>query len=149
LFFNKIIDDVLAKQAFINVYINNNHHLEFREKFVDSSGNSTNQDQGHTYKKLLCIAFDLAILRAYLNDEFPRFVYHDGVFEGLDERTSKNLLDVLRQYASMGIQQIITVIDSDVPKDFNSGKEWFFEEEIICLLHDEGPDGRLFQMSSW
>ncbi|MFZ2077034.1 MAG: DUF2326 domain-containing protein, partial [Xanthobacteraceae bacterium] len=35
------------------------------------------------------IGFDMALLRAHLDHKFPRFVYHDGVFESLDPRKKK------------------------------------------------------------
>ena len=31
----------------------------------------------------------LPYLRAHLDDKFPRFVYHDGVFESLDDRKKR------------------------------------------------------------
>src|ERR1017187_4336192 len=90
-------------------------HLEFKAEILDESGNTTSADRGHTYRKLLCIAFDMALLRAHLDQKFPRFVYHDGVFESLDDRKKENLLTVIRNYAELGIQSIITLIDSDLP----------------------------------
>lgn len=146
LYFSRIVEDVISRKALLNVKINREGHLEFSADILDESGNSTSADDGHTYKKLLCVAFDLAILRAHLKDNFPRFVYHDGIFESLDDRTKINLLNVIRQYSTLGIQQIITVIDSDIP--LNS--DVFFEDdEIALVLHDEGMQGRLFKLPSW
>ena len=104
---------------------------------------------GHTYKKLLCIAFDLAVLRAHLNDKFPHFVFHDGVFESLDKRKKENLLSTLRQYSEMGIQSIITLIDSDLPERGDEEEPVFNEDEVVLRLHDEGDQGRLFRMKGW
>ena len=84
----------------------------FKAEILDESGNATSADLGHTYRKLLCIAFDMAVLRAHLDDKFPRFVYHDGVFESLDDRKKKNLLSTIREYAEFGIQPVITLIDT-------------------------------------
>jgi uncharacterized protein YydD (DUF2326 family) len=102
-----------------------------------------------TYRKLLCIAFDLAILRAHLDDKFSRFVYHDGVFESLDDRKKENLLMVIRRYADFGMQIIITLIDCDLPVRVGDDEAVFDADEIVVTLHDEGEQGRLFKMRAW
>ena len=97
----------------------------------------------------MCIAFDLAVLRAHLDQRFPRFVFHDGVFESLDNRKKANLLAVIREYATLGIQSIITLIDSDLPPPTEDHERVFEADEVVLTLHDEGPDGRLFRMKAW
>lgn len=149
LFFNEIIEDVISRKALLSVSPNKLGHLVFKAEILDESGNPTSADLGHTYKKLLCIAFDLAILRAHLNDRFPRFVYHDGVFESLDNRKKENLLTVIRRYAELGLQPIITLIESDLPSRINENGSVFDENEIILQLHDENDQGRLFKMKAW
>lgn len=146
LYFNRIVEDVISRKALLNVKINREGHFDFSADILDEAGRSTSADDGHTYKKLLCVAFDLAILRAHFKDNFPRFVYHDGIFESLDDRTKMNLLNVIRQYSNLGIQQIITVIDSDIPLDTDI---FFDKNEIALVLHDEGIQGRLFKLPSW
>lgn len=148
LLFDEIIEDVLDQSALLTVSLNNQFHPEFEAEILDDSGNATSAQRGHTYKKLLCIAFDLALLRAHLGSGFPAFVYHDGVFESLDRRKKSNLLEVMRRYSNFGIQQIITLIDTDMPPDVDESPA-FSEDEIVLKLHDEGPDGRLFNMPSW
>jgi uncharacterized protein YydD (DUF2326 family) len=91
----------------------------------------------------------MALLRAYLDHQFPRFVYHDGVFESLDNRKKENLLTVIRNYAELGIQSIITLIDSDLPHREEGAEPVFDPGEMVLKLHDEGPDGLLFKMKSW
>ena len=100
-------------------------------------------------EQLLCIAFDLAVLRGHLDDKFPRFVFHDGVFESLDDRKKVNLLAVIRQYADLGIQPIITLIDSDLPVQGEKDPPVFGNSEIVLVLHDENEQGRLFKMRAW
>lgn len=146
LYFSRIVEDVISRMALLNVKINRKGHFDFSADILDEAGRSTSADDGHTYKKLLCVAFDLAILRAHLKDNFPRFVYHDGIFESLDDRKKINLLNVIRQYSNLGIQQIITVIDSDIPLDTDI---FFDKNEIALVLHDEGIQGRLFKLPSW
>jgi uncharacterized protein YydD (DUF2326 family) len=147
-FFSEIVEEVIDRKALLSVSPNQKGHLEFRAESLDASGNATSADLGHTYRKLLCIAFDLAILRAHLDDKFPRFVYHDGVFESLDDRKKENLLAVIRRYADLDLQPIITLIDSDLPARFDDAAV-FTADEIVVTLHDEGVLGRLFKMDAW
>jgi uncharacterized protein YydD (DUF2326 family) len=149
LFFNEIVEEVIARKALLKVSVNSEGHLEFKPDILDEAGNTSSADMGHTYKKLLCIAFDLAVLRAHLHEKYPRFVYHDGVFESLDDRKKENLLNVLRKYAELGIQQIITLIHSDLPTRTSKDGPVFNEHEIVLHLHDEGEKGRLFKMKAW
>ncbi len=149
LFFSEIVEEVINRKALLSVSPNQAGNLEFKAEILDESGNATSADLGHTYRKLLCIAFDLAVLRAHLGDKFPRFVYHDGVFESLDDRKKENLLKVIRQYAELGLQPIITLIDSDLPLRAQRDERIFTANEVVVTLHDEGEYGRLFKMRAW
>jgi uncharacterized protein YydD (DUF2326 family) len=149
LYFNEVVEEVVDRKALLSVSVNQRGHLEFRAEFLDDAGNATSADRGYSYKKLLCIAFDLAVLRAHLGVAFPRFAYHDGVFETLDDRKKENLLAVIRRYADLGLQSIITLIDSDLPRRQPGEPPPFDDDEIVLLLHDEGEQGRLFKMQSW
>jgi uncharacterized protein YydD (DUF2326 family) len=141
--FNTIVQRILNIQAVISASINKEMNIEFTERLLNEKGIETLQDDGHTYKKFLCIAFDLALLHVHHTSNFFRMVFHDGPFEALDNRMKLNLLEVMREYADEGIQQIITVIDSDVPQSV------FKSEEVILRLNDSGMQGRLFKMQSW
>lgn len=149
LFFSEIVEEVISRKALLSVSVNKVGHLDFRAEILDGAGNATSADLGHTYRKLLCVAFDLAVLRAHANERFPRFAYHDGVFESLDDRKKESLLVVIRRYAGLGLQPIITVIDSDLPERDSNAQPIFEAEEIVKLLHDEGKEGRLFKMPAW
>ena len=149
IYFNEIVEEVLNRKALLNVSPNQRGHLDFRAEILDEGGNATSADLGFTYRKLLCVAFDLAVLRAYLDVRFPRFAYHDGVLESLDDRKKENLLAVIRRYADLGIQSIITLIDSDLPARTAKDPPFFEEEDIILRLHDQGEQGRLFKTAAW
>lgn len=149
LFFSEIVEDVIDRKALLSVSPNNKGHLDFKVEILDESGNATSADLGHTYRKLLCVAFDMAVIRAHLHEKFPRFVFHDGIFESLDDRKKENLLTVIRRYTSLGLQHVITLIDSDLPLRANEKAQVFDESEVILALHDEGKQGRLFKMSAW
>lgn len=148
LYFNEVIEEVLDRKALLSVFPNTRGHLEFRAEILDEGGNATSADLGFTYRELLCVAFDLAVLRVHLGDRFPRFAYHDGVLESLDDRKKENLLAVLRAYADLGLQSVITLIDSDLPARPDETPV-FEDAEIVVRLHDMGEDGRLFRMASW
>lgn len=149
LFFSEVVESVIDRKALLSVSPNKEGHLEFRAEILDESSNATSADLGHTYRKLLCIALDLAVLRAHIDVKFPRFVFHDGVFESLDDRKKENLLTVIREYSGIGLQPIITLIDSDLPSRADANDAVFEDGDIVLLLHDEGADGRLFKMNSW
>lgn len=149
LFFSELVEAVIDRKALLSVSPNKEGHLDFKADILDESGNATSADLGHSYRKLLCIAFDMALLRAHLDQKFPRFVYHDGVFESLDDRKKENLLATIREYDELGIQSIITLIDSDLPKPSKDGQPVFTSDEIILTLHDQNAEGRLFRMKPW
>jgi len=149
LFFSEFVEAVIDRKALLSVSPNKEGHLDFKADILDESGNTTSADLGHSYRKLLCIAFDMALLRAHLDQKFPRFVYHDGVFESLDDRKKENLLATIREYDELGIQSIITLIDSDLPKPSKDGQPVFTSDEIILTLHDQNAEGRLFRMKPW
>lgn len=149
LYFSEIVEEVLAHKALLSVSPNSSGHLEFKAEILDDKGKATSADRGHTYLKLLCVAYDLAVLRAHLGDRFPHFVYHDGVFESLDDRKKANLLAVIRKYADLGVQHVITLIDSDMPTPEAEDQPVFAPDEVVLTLHDEGSEGRLFRMKAW
>ncbi|MGY4428478.1 uncharacterized protein YydD (DUF2326 family) [Bradyrhizobium sp. F1.13.1] len=139
---------MLDRKALLSVAVNQQGHLDFRAEILDEAGNTTSADLGHTYRKLLCVAFDLAVLRAHIDEPFPRFAYHDGVLESLDDRKKENLIAVLRRYTDIGLQCLITLIDSDLPPR-SVDEPVFSSEEIVLLLHDQDVSGRLFKMPTW
>lgn len=150
LFFNQIVEEVIDRKAVLYVKQNKDGHLEFKAQILDESGNSTSAGLGNTYRKLLCIAFDLAVLHAYRDAKFSHFIFLDGVFESLDDRKKNNLLEVIRRYSGLGIQLIITLIDSDEPPHPEDGDaEVFSDDEIVLTLHDESEQGLLFKMNQW
>ena len=148
-FFSEIVEAVIGHKALLSVTPNKAGHLEFRAEVLDEQGRATSAGLGHTYQKLLCIAFDMALLRAHQRGRYPRFVFHDGVFEALDDRKKENLLAVIREHAASGLQHVITAIDSDLPARPVSAAPIFEDHEISLRLHDEGDEGRLFKMSAW
>lgn len=147
--FSSIIERVLGHKALLNVRVNSEGNLEFHADFVDENELSTSEGDGTSYRKLMCVAFDLAVLRSHHDGKFPQFVYHDGVFEALDPRPKQNLLDVIREYSELGIQTIITLISSDAPPSEDGKPSPFLPDEVVVSLNDDGASGRLFRFESW
>lgn len=150
--FSAIIYSVLNVHALLAAAINAQGNIDFKATILEGNDSSktTSQDKGTSYKKLLCAAFDLAVLRAYATRKFFHFVYHDGVLEGLDDRKKICLLENIRKYcAEYKIQYILTSIDSDLPRDTEGNKIEFAPEEIVLELNDGGDDGRLFKMQKF
>lgn len=148
LLFNRYVKEVLNISGQFIVGLNRSGNLDFEIKTTDATGNDTSQSEGHTYRKLLCALFDLAVLKALEEMPFYHFVYHDGILEGLDDRKKLNVLELIRKIISVGrIQSIISVIESDLPRSVeNDSSIPFASNEIILELDDHGDSGRLFKM---
>lgn len=146
---NEISRQVLDRNALISTQLNQQGNIEFAAQYLGADGKPSSEDQGKSYRQLLCAAFDLAVARALVNEPYIRFLYHDGLLEGLDNRKKLNLIETVRRYAGYGIQQIVTVIDCDLPTDASGEYFRFRDGEIILRLHDEDENGRLFRMAGW
>lgn len=149
--FNSYCQRVLNHDGmfFFKVNSNNNFDYQIGLQLIGQSSTSSLSD-GTSYKKLLCVLFDLALLKVYEDAPFFHFVYHDGIFEALDDRKKLALLQVIReQAASKKIQYILTLIDSDMPRDAEGNKVSFADDEIVVHLSDDGNAGRLFKMAEF
>lgn len=147
--FNDMIKEVLDYGALLSIKLNKEGNLEFQYGIMnkDDPELMTQQGKGTSYKKLLCAVFDLSVLKVHCKHEFFKFVYHDGVLEGLDNRKKILFLDLIKKFSKdYGIQYILTVIDADMPRDANDKKVEFEKTEIIKELDDSGDSGRLFKM---
>jgi uncharacterized protein YydD (DUF2326 family) len=144
--FNSIIHDVLGTNAVISIKLNKQGNVEFDANYLNPADlASTSEAQGTTYKKLLCMAFDLSLLIHYSKNSFFRFVYHDGILEGLDNRIKIRLLDKVKELcAEYNIQYILSLIDSDIPT-YPTGESYPITANEICLeLNDKDESGALF-----
>ena len=89
----------------------------------------------------MCVAFDIALLVSYSSHSFYRFVYHDGVLEGLDDRVKQR---ICYEY---GLQYILSLIDSDIPKNVEESNQEFPMESVCLNLNDLDDNGKLFMRS--
>ena len=147
--FNSIIKEILSTNALLSLKQNQHGNVEFEANIQNPMDLTiTEEDYGNTYRKLLCIAFDLSILIHYANKSFYRFVYHDGALEALDDRKKINFLSLIRRKCSnYDLQYILTLIDSDLPKDENGNIIEFPDNEVCLRLHDRDDSGKLFKKS--
>jgi len=146
--FNQIIVDVVGTNAIISIKQNDQGNVEYSAEYQNLQQISTSEADGTTYKKLLCAAFDLSLLIHYSSNSFFRFVYHDGIFEGLDDRIKVRLLDSVKSICQQyNIQYIVSMIDSDIPKT-QDGTLYPIQPSEICLqLNDRDDNGKLFKQS--
>lgn len=147
--FSRYAKAVLNINAEFIVSQNRGGNIEFEVKTKDLVGSDTSQSDGHTYRRLLCALFDIATLKALENSAFYRFVYHDGIFEGLDNRVKVRLLELIRDCISSGrIQYILSTIETDLPRSLLDDSPIAFSgAEIVLTLNDQGDSGRLFKMA--
>ncbi|WP_321333946.1 DUF2326 domain-containing protein [uncultured Bacteroides sp.] len=145
--FNNVFRTVFNVSALLYVSINSSGNIEFYSEVANEDDESriTAESNGNTYRKMLCVAFDLAVLIAYNKKSFYRFVYHDGVLEGLDNRPKRKFIKLIREYCQKyDIQYIFTSIEDDLPSDILDS---FTDEEKCLILDDSGDEGKLFGFS--
>ena len=146
--FSQYFEEVMNEDAYISWSLNTNNNVDFtppKIKTKDSSSIDTAKDEGKTYRKLLCIMFDLAILTTYNAESYFRFVYHDDVLSQQDNGIKRRLLELIRNLSlQYDFQYILSVIKSDLPTDENDSPILFDENEIILKLNDKDEIGTLF-----
>jgi uncharacterized protein YydD (DUF2326 family) len=147
--FNEILTEIVGTNAIIWLKQNSQGNIEFKADYANPIDNSsTSEAEGTSYKKLLCMAFDLALLIYYSKNSFFRFVYHDGIIEGLDNRIKIRLLNKIKAICNAhNIQHIITLIDSDIPVQKDGSLYSFTADEICLELNDVDDNGKLFMQS--
>jgi uncharacterized protein YydD (DUF2326 family) len=139
---------IMDEDARISWNINTSDNVDFPQpKVHEKAGEQrvTAKDEGNTYKKLLCVAFDLAVLTSYNNQSYYRFVYHDDVLSQQDPGVKHRLLALIHELTSKyDLQYILSVIKSDLPIDDQDRIIFFPDNEIILRLDDRGSEGTLF-----
>lgn len=146
--FSAYYKSIMDEDARIYWRLNSYNNVDFVPPKVHSKkGNQkeTAKDEGNTYKKLLCVAFDLAILTSYNSESYFRFVYHDDVLSQQDNGIKNRLIELIRNLtAQYNLQYILSVIKSDLPHNENDDFIYFNENEIVLKLHDRDESGTLF-----
>jgi uncharacterized protein YydD (DUF2326 family) len=146
--FSEYYKNIMDEVARISWKINTNSNVDFVAPKVHSKHNEqkeTAKDEGNTYKKLLCVAFDLAILTSYDSESYFRFVYHDDVLSQQDNGIKNRLIELIKTLTSQyNLQYILSAIKSDLPLDENDEIVYFDEKDIVLKLHDRDESGTLF-----
>ncbi|MCX8473774.1 MAG: DUF2326 domain-containing protein [Sediminibacterium sp.] len=142
-YFSEFAQTILNYPAIISIYKNANNNIEYKYN-VDE----TKKGDGNTFRKMLCVAFDLAILAEYSNESYFKFVYHDDVFSNQENKIRIRLLSLIKGYCTKyNIQYILSIIKDDLPRDENDNPILFFDDEIVMELHDKDNTGKLFKTS--
>lgn len=135
--FAEIVKRVLNENALIKISPNSNYNIDFDPDFPNSA-----KDEGATYYKILCVAFDLAILINYREQSHFRFVYHDDVISGDDNGIKTRLVEIVSEICKKhDIQYIFSAIKDNIPVGID------ISENIILELNDRDDSGKLFKMS--
>lgn len=144
--FNEIFRTVFGVSALLYVKTNTKSNVEFcTDVAPNEDAEATAEGNGDTYYKILCAAFDLAVLATYSGSSYFKFAYHDGILEGLDNRKKELYIQVIRQYCSQyGLQYIFSTIEDDVPESILNQ---LTREERCLELNDSDDSGKLFGFS--
>jgi uncharacterized protein YydD (DUF2326 family) len=146
--FSKYFELILNEVTYISWSINNNNNVDFKPPVIRTKehlSKDTAKDEGRTYRKILCVVFDLAILVAYNVESYFRFVYHDDVLSQQDNGIKIRLLNLIQNITTQcDIQYILSVIKSDLPIDENDSVIYFTKDQVVLELNDRDDNGTLF-----
>lgn len=152
LLFNEYCKRVLHMDGlfFFKINSSNNFDYEVGLSLPGQINVASSQSDGTSYKKIMCALLDMALLKVYEDKSFYHFVYHDGIFESLDDKMKVALLELIREnIANKKTQYILTLITADLPRDEDEKVIPFKPEEIVLELNDSGPQGQLFKMAAF
>jgi uncharacterized protein YydD (DUF2326 family) len=142
-YFSDFAQAILNYPAIISISKNANNNVEYGYRVGE-----TKKGEGNTYRKMLCVAFDLAILAEYSSESYFKFVYHDDVFSNQENKIRIRLLNLIKEYCTLyNIQYILSIIKDDLPRDENDNPIMFNDDEIIMELDDKNDNGKLFKTS--
>lgn len=142
--FNEFTMIILNTPAILSVKLNKNKNIDFEAEYQNKEELiSTDLASGHTYKKILCAAFDTSLIQNYKNNSFYRFVYHDGILDTLDIRKKEKYIKHIREIVQNNMQYILTVIESET---YGINDDYKFTANEVCLtLSDESCQSKLFE----
>lgn len=147
--FRTLTKAILGEPAILYYEINTNNNPDFYANFISMNNSQvTSQSDGYSYRKMLCVCFDLAMLITYSQKNFIKFVYHDGAYESMSDTIKIKYLDEIRKVCkAYDIQYILTTLYDDIPRDSNNILYEFSDDEIALKLNDDDDNrGRLFSM---
>lgn len=146
-YFRELVKEIIGESAILYYKVNKNFNPEFYADYVSHKEDMiTSQSDGFSYKKMLCVCFDLAVLMAYSDKAFFHFAYHDGAYESMSNTRKIKYINAIRKTCeTYDLQYIFTTLEDDLPRNEKDEVYKFNDKEIILTLTDK-PDnsGRLF-----
>ncbi len=130
-------------RASLTIGINGAGNLQFSLKLRDKKTDEiTSEDDGNHKKIYMISAFDIALIVAYLDKSYYRFIFHDGNIEATDHRLKRAYLKTVKEYCNEHSFQYITTAIEDEIKDV----EDLIEESDVALrlTDDEDHSGTVF-----
>lgn len=146
--FSNYVYEILGQTGLLSISQNTNGNIEFSTEIINAVNEVTAQSDGHSYKKLLCACFDLALLVNYSSQSFIKFICHDGCLETLDRRMQRKYLNLVQRLCNQyNIQYILTLIESDLPQDADEKTTLLETANIAVELSDVSNTTNLFGFS--
>lgn len=150
--FGQYYKDIMDEIASISWSVNKEGNVDFEtptvQKLEGQIKKATSQGDGYTYKKLLCVTFDLSILTNYSTQSYYKFVYHDDVLANESNGVKIRFLELINSVCeTSGIQYILSVIKDDLPTDKENQPIYFSDEQIVLKLNDKDERGTLFSFN--
>lgn len=148
--FSQLVLEILGETAILFYEINGSNNVEFKANIVSLDEEQlTSKSNGYSYRKMLCVCFDLAVLINYPRNNFYQFVYHDGSLESMSDTKKIKYINKVRELCfTKDIQYIFTALEDDIPRDANGNLVVFNKGEVTITLDDrENNEGRLFGIS--
>lgn len=131
--FQEIYKTTFEHTALLVVEPNSYGNVDFETSVLNMSQNLTGKGDGYTSTKVLCASFVLAVLVHYSSKSFFRFAYHDGILESWGDNHKKHFISLVRKYCkSNDIQYVISIIKSDIPRNFT-----IEDKEIVRTLSND------------
>lgn len=145
--FTYLVNYIINQKGNLSLTLNSVKNVDFNVKILDSDSAETSQDDGYTYKKILCACFDISLLLCYSRSiyNYFSFVFHDGCLESLDPRKQKNYLDLISSICNDNdVQYILTLLESDIPTI--NGEKYSFPNDynIAVSFSDKDESETLF-----
>ncbi|WP_375088755.1 DUF2326 domain-containing protein [Peribacillus sp. RS7] len=148
--FSALVLDILGETAILYNELNGSNNVDFKAHIVGmDEAQITSKSDGYSYRKMLCVCFDLAVLLNYPTEKFYQFAYHDGSLESMSDSKKIKYIDKIRELCSTnGIQYIFTTLEDDIPRYADGSLYKIQDSEIAITLDDrENNEGRLFGIS--
>jgi uncharacterized protein YydD (DUF2326 family) len=145
--FTDLVEKIIDETAILFYTFNSMNNIEFEAKFTSiEDAQLTSKSDGYSYRKMLCVCFDLSVILNYLDKDFFRFIYHDGSLESLSATKKITYLDTITELCRTNdIQYIFTTLEDDIPREADGSLYKITEKDIVLTLDDrEDFKGRLF-----